>query len=71
MATPSASKQTITFTLTPIKVHQQQNDIEFSGPNDPEIIHRNHVVFQENTTKTENEQLLFNEWRKAENEKTP
>jgi len=73
MSNISATKQTIKLVLTPrpVKVQQQQNinNMEFSGPSDPETIPRNHVVFQDNTTKTENEQLLFNEWKKAENEK--
>jgi len=68
------SKQTIKLVLTPAKLHSQlnKNNMELgepTEPSDPAKIPRNHELFQDNLNRSENEQLLFNEWKRAENEK--
>jgi len=38
-------------------------------PNEVALIQRNNELFQENFSRSQNEQLLYNEWKRTENEK--
>jgi cell division protein FtsL len=54
-------------------MHECENITQYYKPttaNEAVLLHQNNVLFQENYKRSQNEEVLYNEWQKAIAEKS-